>query len=150
MEIRAVLFGRKTRVKRLTESFKGTGIELVSTTEVPEMIALLKQKTFDLVFVDSLAERAEAVCHYIREVEAIPVVLIVGRRNTDWERLQRLGADCFLPEEARKDELVARLRVMWRRFLLPDRLRKLARRPSALRFGSEGHTGEIRELSVGA
>ncbi len=108
----------------LTESLKETWIELVSTSEVPEMIALLKQKTFDLVLVDNLAEHHEAVCHHIRDFEDIPLVLIVNTRKADWKRLQQLGADYFLPEGARKDELIARLRVMWRYSLLPDRLRK--------------------------
>jgi len=147
--MRAMLFGRKTTVKTLTESLKGVGIELVSTTEVPEVITLLKQEPFSLVLVDSLAEQAEAVCLYIREFGAIPLVLIVHKRNTDWELLRRLGADGFLPTEARRDEIAARLRVIWRRFLLPDTLRKLGRRPSALRFGAEGNMGGIQELSLG-
>ncbi|MFC1934354.1 hypothetical protein ACFLXX_04355 [Chloroflexota bacterium] len=148
MEIRAILYSRKTTLKTLNKSFEGTGIELVGVTEVPEMISILKQETFDLVLVDDLAKGTEAVCHYIHEFEAIPLVLIVHGRNTDWKRLQRLGADSFIPAEARKDELAARLRVVWRRFLLPDRLRRLTLCPDALKYGSKVNVGEMLKPST--
>lgn len=150
MVIRATTFGSEPAVQKLTESLKGIGIELVSLTKVLEVITLLKQQTFDLALVDSLAEHVEAVCHYIREFESIPLVVIVNEKTADWRRLQSLDAHGFLPEEATKDELAARLKVVWRRFLLSDKLRKAGLRPSALHFSAERNTGSIPELPCDA
>ena len=52
MSMKAVVLGNKPIVRKLTESLKGIGIELVSLSEMMEVITLLKQKTFDLALVD--------------------------------------------------------------------------------------------------
>ena len=39
-------------MRKITESLKGIGIELVSLSEMTEVIALLKQKMFALALVD--------------------------------------------------------------------------------------------------
>ena len=52
MSMKAVVLGNKSIVQKLTESLKGIGIELVSLSEMTEVITLLKQKTFDLALVD--------------------------------------------------------------------------------------------------
>jgi len=116
MTMKVMVFGSKRIVQKLTESLKGTGIDLVSLTEMPGVRGLLEQRTFDLVLVDSFIEKTEAVCHHIREFGTIPLALIVNERKSDWGRLEPLGADGYLPEEAGKNELAARLRAMWRRF----------------------------------
>ena len=80
------------------------------------MLALEKQDGFDLAIVDSLSEKSEAACYHIREFWEMPLVLIVSQRQPDWERLQSLSADGYLPEEAKDAELAARLRAILRRF----------------------------------
>ena len=85
MTIRAIVFRSKTTAKKLTKSLKGVGGRMVSLTELPQVIAPLKQEAFDLVLIDSLAEQAVGVCHYIREFAAIPLVLIVHEGRTDWK-----------------------------------------------------------------
>ena len=52
MSMKAVVLGNKSIARKLTESLKGIGIELVSLSEMTEVTTLLKQKTFDLALVD--------------------------------------------------------------------------------------------------
>lgn len=66
--------------------------------------------------MDDLSEQAKAACHHIREFWKVPLVLMVAQQQADWERLESLGADGYLPEQARDAELAARLRAMLRRF----------------------------------
>lgn len=115
--MRVVVFGRKRTIQRLTVFLASEGIELVVISDgIGESVALEEPGSCDLAIVDSLSEEAEAVCHHIREFWEIPLVLTVGQKQADWERLQSLGADGYLPREARAIELAARLRAILRRF----------------------------------
>jgi len=116
MAMRVMVFGNKMVTRRLTTSLAEEGIRVISASDgLDGMMALLKQGEFDLAVVDSLAEEAEAACRRINELRAIPLVLVVGKRETDWERLQSLGADGYVPENTGKAQLAARLRAVVRR-----------------------------------
>ncbi len=116
-KMRVIVFGRETTIQKLNVSLSGEGVELVAVSNgLRKILALQKQDRFDLAIVDSLAEKAEAACHYIREFQDMPLVLMVHKRQADWERLQSLGADGYLPEDAKDAELAARLRAILRRF----------------------------------
>ena len=127
--MKAVVLGNKSIARKLTESLKGIGIELVSLSEMTEVITLLKQKMFALVLVDSLTEEVEKACQHIREFGTVPLVLIVNSRKADWKRLQPLAVDGYLPAEAGRNELAARLRAMHRRFFMADRLKDFETQP---------------------
>ena len=121
--MKVLVFGSKSIVRKITESIKGIGIELVSHSEMTEVIALLKQKMFALVLVDSLSNETEVVCNHIRELGTVPLILVVNSRKADWKRLHPLNADGYLPAEAGRNELAARLKAMHRRFFMADRLK---------------------------
>ena len=144
MSIKAAVLGNKSIVRKLTESLKGIGIELVSLSEMTEVITLLKQKMFALVLVDSLTEEVEKACQHIRELGTVPLVLIVNSQKADWKRLQPLAVDGYLPAEAGKNELAARLRAMHRRFFMADKLKDFETQPitsnkEALPIESKGY-----------
>ena len=127
--MKVLVFGSKSVVRKITESLKEIGIELVSLSEMTEVITLLKQKIFALVLVDSLTEEVEKTCQHIRELGTVPLVLIVNSRKADWKRLQPLAVDGYLPAEAGRNELSARLRAMHRRFFMADRLKDFETQP---------------------
>jgi len=107
--MRVMVFGREMMIQRLTTSLAGEGIEVVPTKAQP------KGERFDLAVVDSLSEEAETACQCIKELWGIPVVLIVKGRQVDWDRLQSLDIDGFIPEWMGAAELAARLRAVVRR-----------------------------------
>ena len=128
--MRIMVFGRRRTIQRLIAFLAGEEIEMVGIPDgLDEMMVLQEEYGFDLALVDSLAEEAEATCHRINKFGSIPLVLIVSQRQADWERLQSLGTDGYLPEEARGAELAARLRAILRRLCPAGQVEKSTPHP---------------------
>lgn len=102
-------------VQKLTASLDGRTFDLVSLTEVPEVIALLEQKRFDLVVVDASLETAEVVCRSVSQLGCAPVVLILKKKQANWKELESLNVDGYLLEGVGGAELAARLQAVVRR-----------------------------------
>ena len=116
MAMRVMIFGNKMVTRRLSTALAGEGIKVVSASDgLDGMMALLKQDEFDLAVVDSSVEGSETVCHNIKQLWGIPVVLMVKGKQTDWEKLQSLDSDAYIPEGIGAAELAARLRAVVRR-----------------------------------
>lgn len=96
-------------MRRLAASLAKEEIEVVSTIQAP------RQGRFDLAVVESSVEGAETVCRNIKQLWGIPVVLMVKGEQADWERLQSLDSDAYIPEGIGATELAARLRAVVRR-----------------------------------
>ena len=107
--MRVIALGDRTMTRKLSTSLSEEGVEVVR-------MLTPRRKSFDLAVVDSSAEEAEAACRYIKQVWGIPVVLVVKRKQTDWERLQALDTDAYIPEDVSSAELIARLRAVVRRY----------------------------------
>ena len=107
--MRVVVLGDDMMVRRLSASLARQGIEVVGTVPV------LGEEGFDLVVVDSLEEEAETACRRIKQTRGVPVVLMVRGRQTDWDKLQSLDTDAYIPEGVSGAELAARLRAVVRR-----------------------------------
>lgn len=113
--MRVILLGSGTFVQRVDATLTQEGIEVVSAFTSPQTETLLAQETFDLAMVDTLIDDVEAACRSIRDLQGIPVALMVRERQQDWERLQALDADGYVPEVASDAEQAARLRAVVRR-----------------------------------
>ena len=107
--MKILVFGSEAIIQRLSTSLAKEEIEVVSTTRVPG------QERFDLAIVDSSVERAETICRNIKQLWGIPVVLMITGGQADWERLQSLDSDAYIPGEIGATELAARLRAVVRR-----------------------------------
>jgi len=115
MAIRVIVFGNKETVEKLTASLDGKGFDLVCRTEVPEVVALLEQKKFDLVVVDASVEKAELACRAVSKLGHIPVALIIKKRQANWKELKSLDVDGYLLDGVGGAELAARLQAVVRR-----------------------------------
>ena len=124
MAIRVIVFGSKETAKKLAASLDGKGFDLVCRTEVPEVVALLKQKRFDLVVVDASVEKAEVVCRSVSKFGHIPVALIVKKRQANWKELKSLDVDGYLLDGVGGAELAARLQAVARRRSSAKRIEK--------------------------
>ena len=87
----------------------------MSLTEAPEVVALLGQKRFDLVVVDASVEKAEVACRSVSQLGHVPVVLMVKKRQANWEELKSLDVDGYLPDGVGGAELAVRLQAVVRR-----------------------------------
>ena len=126
--MRIIAIGTKFMTKRLILALAGSEFELLSPSEVFEVITLLKQDKFDLVVVDSLAKGAETTCRRIRELGSVPIVLMIGQRQPNWKGMQSLDIDGYIPQGVNGAELVARLRAVLRRFWLAEQVEKIVPR----------------------
>ena len=115
--MRVIVIGRKRTVQKLVAFLAEEGIDAVGTSDgLDKMMVLQKQDMFDLAIVDSVAGEAEAVCQYIKGSWAIPLVLLVSKRQGAWKNMQALDVAGYLHDEVGNSELVARMRAMLRRF----------------------------------
>ena len=115
MTIRVIVFGNKKTLQKLTASLDGKRIDLVSLTEVPEVVALLGQKRFDLVVVDASVEKAEVVCRSVSQLGQVPVALMVKKGQANWKELKSLDVDGYLLDGVGGAELAVRLQAVVRR-----------------------------------
>lgn len=114
--MRIMAIGTKLITRRLILTLAGSEFEIVCPSAVHEVVTLLKQDKFDLVVVDSLAKGVETACRRIRDIGNVPIVLMVGQEQPDWEEMQSLDINGYIPQRASETELVARLRAVLRRF----------------------------------
>ena len=113
--MRVMVFGSKRIAQKLTTSLNGKGFELTSFAKVPEVMAQLEQKRFDLVVVDSSVERAEAVCHSVDMFGHVPIMIMVRERRANWDKLDSLDVDGYLSNGVGSIVLAARLQAVERR-----------------------------------
>lgn len=102
-------------VQKLAASLGERTFDLASFTEIPEVIALLEQKRFDLVVIDASVETAEVVCRSVNQLGCAPVVLILKKKQANWKELESLNVDGYLLEGVGGAELAARLQAVVRR-----------------------------------
>ncbi len=136
--MRIIAIGTKFMTKRLIFALAGSEVELVSPSEVLEVITLLKQDKFDLVVVDSLVKGAETTCRRISELGSVPIVLMIGQRQPNWKEMQSLDIDGYIPQGVNGVELAARLRAVLRRFHPAEQVEK-----SALRYPAPKNLNRI-------
>ena len=112
--MKVAILGRETATRRVMDCLAEAGVEVTSLPcGVEEMIA--SPDGFELAIVDSSTSDIEVVCHCIKKVWSIPLILMVGR-DINWERADQLDADGYLPITIGKSELRNRLKTILRRF----------------------------------
>jgi len=146
--MRVMVFGSKRTAQKLTTSLNGKGFELTSLAKIPEVTAQLRQKIFDLVVVDSSVERAKAVCHSVDMLGHVPVMMMVRERRANWDKLDSLDVDGYLPNDAESILLAAQLQAVERRCSSIKRLRKTSLCYHSLPVGAGQKIKEIPELSL--
>ena len=97
------------------------GFELDSATLPSQGLALLEQKTYDLVILDIMLPEMDGfeVCKTIRKHSDIPIVMLTARGEV-MDRIVglELGADDYLPKPFEPRELVARIQGVLKRVRL--------------------------------
>jgi DNA-binding response OmpR family regulator len=111
-----ILFlGKTLLAHRLSSALSKDGISVTHLVDMPLAYSRIKEKKFDLVIVDSLLEKADDVCDEICNFTRIPIVLILNEAETNWKSICNIDTDGFLTEDASDNELVARVKAVFRR-----------------------------------
>ena len=116
MNMKLMVLGSEITAQKITASLDSRGIEVVSASDGPQTIALLKEERFDLAAIDASVEETEVACRCINELFDIPVVLIVKETEADWEKLMSPDTDGYITVEASGVETAARLKAVIRRW----------------------------------
>lgn len=119
--LRVLVLGNSITVRRLTECVTDAGMDLVSFTEFPEALVILKQEKFDLAVIDSQHNEARLAIQSIAQLGCAPVALLIRENETNWKNLRSWDVDGFVPEESGKVEFVARIKAISRRASLASK-----------------------------
>ena len=119
--MKAAVVGKGSVVEGLAGWLGDAGLEVVNVSEVGHAVPLASEGKVVLLVVHGSVEECETLCCCVRQLESAPVVLAVSGKDTDWEGMQALDIDGYLPEWVGRDETLARVRAAMRRCLAGSR-----------------------------
>jgi two-component system KDP operon response regulator KdpE len=121
--------------RALRTSLAAAGFSIDEAPSGEEAIAILAQRSFDLVLLDvnMPGMGGVATCREIRlRLPRIGIVMVTVRdAENDMVKALEAGADDYITKPVRLRELVARLRAVWRRIHLENAIQ-----PTVIRVGS--------------
>ena len=119
-----VIQGRSTIVKKLTQELEREGFGLFNYRSAEEALRDLNLTHLDLIVLDGdlLDENSAEICRKIHNRSEVPIV-IVADKAANMERVEALkaGAEDYITEPISKDELLAKINVLFKREHLRDR-----------------------------
>ena len=104
--------------KILSEFAKKEGFEPIAAYDGDQALELFRLNTFSIILLDVMMPKQDGfeVCRKIRQVSAIPIIMITAR-GEDFERIMGLdiGADDYIVKPFSSSEVMARIRAVLRR-----------------------------------
>ncbi len=97
---------------------RGRGFDVATAGDGPTALSMLRSAEPDVVLLDLMLPGMDGieVCRRLREVSAIPVIMLTARADTtDVVEGLEAGADDYLTKPFEPEELVARIRARVRR-----------------------------------
>jgi len=105
-------------LKFLTANLENNGYRVVTATDGEEAIAAFEANLPHLVILDITMPKIDGfeVCHRIRQWSQVPIIVLSARLDgQDKVKLLDLGADDYITKPFDADELIARVRAVFRR-----------------------------------
>ncbi len=131
----------------LTEVLEENGFAPCFVGSAPEMDAVLKRESVDLIVLDVMlpGEDGLSICLRLRTASSIPIIMVTAR-GEDIDRILGLefGADDYVAKPFNTRELVARIRALLRRAEAGSSQTRL--RPRPLTFAGWRIDPTTREL----
>jgi DNA-binding response OmpR family regulator len=109
-------FVNKTIIKNLISALAESEFEWAYVSKEFPAETLLKQYEFNLVVLDGSVGNIETTCRNIKEINNIPIVLVIEHDYSDWREMHYLDVDSYIYQGTNGTELIARLRAVLRRF----------------------------------
>lgn len=102
--------------KELATVLEIGGFRVVTALDYQQILQMMEEA--DLVILDEEMSRSDELCSRIREQWNAPIILLGSDpRGKGWERAVAMGADAYLAKSIDREELVARIRAILRRYL---------------------------------
>jgi len=105
-------------VKFVRAVLKDKGYEVLTATNGAEAVQTMEQELPDLVLLDINMPALDGfeVCRRLREWSEVPIIMLSARADeTDKIKCLNLGADDYLTKPFNTEELLARIRAVFRR-----------------------------------
>jgi hypothetical protein len=113
--IKAVALGTNNTLRLLATTLDRELFNLTSVSELKEVTFSLQNDCYDIVLVDSKYKDAELACEFIYGMDCVAVGLITDENKTDWKRIQWWYFDGVITINAKKEELIARIKAICRK-----------------------------------
>src|SRR5258708_6656304 len=118
-----IVQGQSTLVRTLTANLRD-GYELLVYQSADEAVEDVYSTHLDLVVIDAMSSDADVLdtCRRMRKRTEVPIILVADKVS-DSDKVQGLnaGADDFITKPVSDEELMARIQVIFKRQLIPDR-----------------------------
>ena len=115
LKLKILALGTELMLRQLENQLDSYEVSIFSYCEYSAIADLLKKEQFDLVIIDNRVKDVETICHEVVRLAAVPVAVMLREQMADWKQLSKLEVDCYLAEEAGRDELGARIKACSRR-----------------------------------
>ena len=103
------------------------GLEVHAAHDGRDGLSLIKTGKYDLILLDVMLPKIDGldVLREVRQTSDVPII-VLSAKGAPFDRVAGLevGADDYLPKPFGPDELVARIRAVWRRFERPSTSRE--------------------------
>jgi DNA-binding response OmpR family regulator len=115
MKIKVLAMGRKNVTLRVSNAIIDSQVDITVQNDISDAINLLKKERFELILMDGYLDNLESVCYHITRQYEVPVVLVINGKEADWDHLNTLDIDGFIPEEGGNAEILAYFNSIARR-----------------------------------
>ena len=112
--MRLLVFGDKTFIRKFTGQ-EINGVEITGVSDVNELPVKIRNGQIDIILVNGLKGDADTICESIKGFCRLPIALLVRDKQVNWNEMDYLIIDGFIPEQATGLELKARLDAILRR-----------------------------------
>ena len=112
--MRVLIYGREILAQRIKAVLADRDVEVISPS--PEDLAELRKGNYDIVMVDALIPQVEEICEMLKDISNASVLVMVNRKQADWNRLLKLETTGYIEDTIGKTELIARLEAVERRY----------------------------------
>jgi DNA-binding response OmpR family regulator len=110
-----LVLGHEQSVQSLIWAMQKEDIKIVCNPDLSSIPSMIFNNEIDMVVVDSTMPGADSICRRISNFDIVPVVLIMNQIESSWENIQSCNADAFISEGASNNEILARIKAVYRR-----------------------------------
>jgi DNA-binding response OmpR family regulator len=114
-KIKVLAFGSELMQRQLANQVNPDEVTIEGCNDAAEAVAILEKEQFDLIVIDDRVSDLERICRGFYNLAHAPVALMLRKQDADWKKLGYLTVDGYLPDEASKMELSARIKACARR-----------------------------------
>jgi DNA-binding response OmpR family regulator len=111
--MRVMIIGNGIMAKLYISYLAPMGIEVTNALDCHRGLIKLGKEPHELTLIDSQLSCAKETCQHIRELFAIPVLLLIDRA-ADWQELESFDVDGYVLKDVGAEQLLATMRAVLR------------------------------------